>query len=224
MLLAVIRAGGWTRQFCRALPMLVAMMLVPLRAVAQDPPPRIGPYAIDGRATVPLFPGDPFWAASRGLLPTEMPGAGLGWEGGAHLYLFTWKAVTVGIGGQVTLARSHAQPAEETGLRGVLERFTSWTPQLSLNFGDGDGWSYLSGGLGSAVWSLVPDGASETFADQTRLRTVNYGGGARWFIKPRLAFTLDVRFHQIDPGPSLPGLPGSPRTTFMIIGAGASVK
>jgi hypothetical protein len=197
---------------------------VAVPALAQEPPPRIGPFAFDGRATVPLFPADPLWAASRGLLVAEMPGAGLGVEGGVHVYLFTWKAVTFGIGGQVTLARSHSAPPEGSGLRAVLERFTSWTPQLSLNFGDGDGWSYLSGGLGSAIWSLVPDDAMETFADRTRLRTVNYGGGARWFIKPRLAFTLDVRFHQIDPGPSLPGLPGSPRTTFMIIGAGASVK
>jgi hypothetical protein len=153
-----------------------------------------------------------------------MPGPGLGLEGGAHVYLFTWKAVTVGIGGQVTLARSHAAPTEESGLRSVTERFTSVTPQLSLNFGDADGFSYLSAGIGTARWSLVPDGSPPAVPDLTRLRTVNYGGGARWFIKPRLAFTLDVRFHQLDPGPAGLAFPGSPRTTFMIIGAGASVK
>lgn len=197
---------------------------LPARAIAQDPPPRIGPFVIDARATVPLFKADRELAESRGLLVSELPGAGLGLEAGAHLYLFTWKVVTFGIGGQLTFARSQATPLDESELRPVTEQFSSITPQLSLNFGDGDGWSYLSGGIGAASWSLVPDGAPQTVADRTRLRTVNYGGGARWFFNPRVAFTLDVRFHQIDPGTPELGRPGSPRTTFIIIGAGASWK
>ncbi len=32
------------------------------------------------------------------------------------------------------------------------------------------------------------------------LPTVNYGGGARWFIKHHLAFSLDVRVYEIQPG------------------------
>jgi len=34
------------------------------------------------------------------------------------------------------------------------------------------------------------------------VRTFNYGGGARWFAKPHLAFHVDVRLHAIDPGPA----------------------
>jgi hypothetical protein len=145
-------------------------------------------------------------------------------DAGAHFYVFKWKAVTFGLGGQVTLARAHASPAEDTGLRPVTERFASITPQLSLNFGSGNGWSYLSAGIGGAKWKIVPDGAEEGPADQERLRTVNYGGGARWFIKHHLAFNVDVRFHQIDPGTPTLVYPGSPRTTFMIFSGGISVK
>ena len=209
---------------CRLLLLATLGLSSPMNASAQEPPPRIGPFVIDVRGTVPRFDQNDQLAESRGLLPGELPGTGLGVDAGAHLYVFTWKAVTFGLGGQVTLARAHAAPAESTGLRPVTERFASITPQLSLNFGSGNGWSYLSAGIGPSLWKIVPDGADEGPADQERLRTVNYGGGARWFIKRRLAFTVDVRFHQVDPGTPMLGLPGSPRTTFMIFGAGASFK
>ena len=208
----------------RAFVVFLLMGVAARSAAAQGPPPRIGPFVVDLRGTVPRFKADPQLAASRGLSVSEMPGSGSGIDAGAHVYVFTWKAVTVGFGAQVTLARSHASPLEGSGLRPVTERFTSLTPQLSLNFGNGNGWSYLSGGIGPSAWTIVPDGAQETAADQERLRTVNYGGGARWFIKRHVAFTVDVRFHQIDPGLPAGGRVGSPRTTFVVLGAGMSVK
>jgi len=59
---------------------------------------------------------------------------------------------------------------------------------------------------------------------------VNYGVGARWFAKPHLAFSFDVRFYQMDPGSPYTdpvtgaSYPAAPRTTLLIIGAGISVK
>jgi len=108
----------------------------------------------------------------------------------------------------------------------VTERFTSIAPQLSFNFGTGDGWSYLSGGISTSRWSVVPDGAASLPADDEALKTINYGGGARWFAKPHLAFSFDVRFYAINPGTSngSPSGAGSPRTTMAIVGAGISVK
>jgi hypothetical protein len=220
---------------CRLLVLATLGLSSPMNVLAQEPPPRIGPLVIDVRGTVPRFDQSDLLAQSRGLVRGELPRTGLGVDAGAHFYVFKWKAVTFGLGGEVTLARAHASPAESTGLRSVTERFTSITPQLSLNFGSGNGWSYLSAGIGAAKWKIVPDGAEEMPADRERLRTVNYGGGARWFIKRHVAFNVDVRFHQVDPGtptlilsadpetPSL-ALPGSPRTTFMIFGGGISVK
>jgi hypothetical protein len=209
---------------CRLLLLATVALSSPTNVFAQEPPPRIGPFVIDVRGTVPRFDQSDQLAQSRGLLPGELPHTGLGLDAGAHFYLFKWKAVTFGLGAQATLARAHSSPAESTGLSPVTERFASITPQLSLNFGTGNGWSYLSAGLGAAKWKIVPDGAVEMPADQERLRTVNYGGGARWFIKRHLALNVDVRFHQVDPGTPTLGFPGSPRTTFMIFGGGISVK
>jgi hypothetical protein len=209
---------------CRLLSLGAIAALFPLSASAQDPPPRIGPFVVDVRGTVPRFVGDAQLAASRDLVTGELPGSGFGVDVGAHVYVFTWKAVTVGLGAQATLGREHTSPAEISGLRPVTETFKSITPQLSLNFGTGDGWSYLSGGIGPSAWTIVPDNGSEMPADREHLRTVNYGGGARWFAKRHVAFAFDVRFHQIDAGTPLLGRPGSPRTTFIVLGAGVSLR
>lgn len=195
---------------------------------AQDPPPPIPRFALDLRGSVPKFTTEDELAASRGIPQTELPSRGWGADVGLHVYVLKWKAVTFGLGGLLTLARAVKSPRPaSTGVAavaGLTERFTSVTPQLSFNFGDGEGWSYISGGIGPAQRTLVPLGGGISVIDEQRLRTINYGGGARWFIKSHLAFTLDVRFHQIDPTVGLLGLPGSPRSTMLIIGAGASFK
>lgn len=209
------------------LPLVLLMSFVHA-AAAQEPPPRIGPFVLDVHGTIPRFPGDSEQLAqSRGLQLNELPGAGLGLHTGAHVYLLKWKAVTFGVGADLTIARAHQKPpqvAEDVFARAVTERFTHIAPQLSFNFGDGDGWSYISGGIGPSTWSVVPDGQLAKDPDVERLQTINYGGGARWFIKRHLAFSFDVRFYAINPATPLPGLPNSPRTTLLIMGAGISVK
>jgi hypothetical protein len=159
----------------------------------------------------------------------ELPGAGLGIQAAAHVYLLKIKVITVGVGAEFAASRARQTPADETTLsrlRPAEERFSTFAPQLSLNFGTGHGWSYLSAGIGVSNWALVPEGQEGFPADSESLQTINYGGGARWFAKKHLAFSFDVRFYAIDPG--TPYLPpptlGSPRTTLMIIGAGISLK
>jgi hypothetical protein len=206
----------------------IAALLTARSARAQEPPPKIGPFAIDLQGTIPRFPSDSDQLAqSRGLVVNELPGTGLGLHTGAHVYLLTWKAVTFGLGVDLTLARAHQQApqiGENTFARAVTERFTHVAPQLSFNFGDGDGWSYISGGIGTSTWSVVPDGQLAKDPDVERLKTINYGGGARWFIKRHLAFSFDVRFYAVDPSTPILQLPNGPRTTLLIMGAGISVK
>ncbi|MEQ1726877.1 MAG: outer membrane beta-barrel protein [Vicinamibacterales bacterium] len=207
---------------------LIAVWFVASPVAAQDPPPRIGPFVVDVHGTMPRFPADDQQLAdSRGLLLSELPGAGLGLHAGAHVYPFRWKAVTFGLGADLTLGRAHhgsSEIADNIFGRATTERFTHIAPQVSFNFGDGDGWSYLSGGIGTSTWSVVPDASVAQAPDTEHLTTINYGGGARWFMKRHLAFSFDVRFYAIDPTTPLPGRPTGPRTTLLSFGAGISIK
>ena len=210
-----------------AASLVVVWCFVVCRAAgAQEPPPRIGPFVVDLHGTVPAFGDDPQLAQSRGLSQAELPGSGRGVSAGVHVYPAKFGPVTVGIGGQATIGRAHGVPAAvvQSGLRAVTETFKSFAPQLSLNFGNGHGWSYLSAGIGRSIWSIVPDGADPRSADQEVLTTIDYGGGARWFAKKHLAFSLDVRLYEIKAGTGQEGLPGSPRTVLLVVGAGISVK
>ena len=200
-------------------------MMAPRSALAQDPPPRIPLVVLDLHATVPRFPDDPLLGDSRGLALAELPGSGLGVQMGIHVYPLRWRAVTFGIGGEVTLGRSRETPPDGSQyIRATEERFGSIAPQISFNFGTGNGWSYISGGIGQSVWSLIPAGQDAYPSDTERLQTINYGGGARWFMKRHVGFSFDVRFYAINPGTPVFGFPASPRTTLTVIGAGVSVK
>lgn len=202
--------------------LLILSAAVPARA--QEPPPKIGPFVIDLHGTVPRFPDAMQLADSRGLQLSQLPGAGLGVQVGATIYVFRFKAITFGLGGEYASSRARQTPIDATGLPSTTEKFETISPQISFNFGTGHGWSYISGGIGQSTWSLVADGQTPFPSDTDKMRTINYGGGARWFAKSHLAFSFDVRFYQIDPGTPYFGYPGSPRTTLMIIGAGVSVK
>jgi hypothetical protein len=202
-------------------------------ARAQDPPPKIGPFVVDLHATVPKYPSSPALAASHDVVVAELPGRGLGLQVGGQVYFFRWRAVTFGIGGEYAASRGRKHPPDTPGsstatdattLRETEEKFSSKGTSLSFNFGTGHGWSYISGGIGQSTWSVIPVGRAAFPSDQERLKTINYGGGARWFAKAHLAFSFDVRFYAINPGPAFLDFPGSPRTTMLVIGAGVSLK
>jgi hypothetical protein len=216
----------------RALIICLVLVLLPLarEAFAQDPPPPIPWVVVDLHGSIPRFPSDnPDLASSRNMSLAELPGTGLGAQIGLHFYPLHTKIVTVGLGGELAIGRARQTPlsgaigADGKLLRSSHERITSLSPQLSLNFGNGSGWSYLSAGLGQTTWSLATDDLGDYPPNSDKLKTLNYGGGARWFIKPHLAFSFDVRFYVISPGFEYI-FPGTPRTTLLIIGAGISLK
>ena len=157
-------------------------LLWPAAAFAQEPPPKIGPFVVDLHGTVPRFPEDVTLAGSRAMTLAELPGSGLGIQIGLHLYLAKWRAITFGVGGEFTSGRATQTPAEGATGRAATETFRCLSPQISFNFGNGNGWSYISGGIGWATLTTgrvdkpLPDAGSGT-------KTINYGGGARWFSK-----------------------------------------
>ena len=216
------------RAFVTCLVLSLASLSRP--ALAQDPPPPLPWVVVDLHATVPRFPSDTAdLAASRNMQVAELPGTGLGAQVGLHVYPLRTRVVTFGDGGELAIGRASQTPATGATVAGVVplrsaeERFTSLSPQLSLNFGNGSGWSYLSVGLGQTTWFLAPSDLGDYPPNSDKLKTLNYGGGGRWFIKPRLAFSFDVRFYAINPGFAYV-FPATPRTTLLIIGAGISVK
>jgi hypothetical protein len=206
---------------------VAAAIARPSTAAAQGPPPPITGFVVDVRGTLPQFDQTQQLADSRGLIEADLPGSGFGLDVGATFYPFKWKAITFGLGGQVTYGRSHSKAGvDSTGqiTRAVTERFVYAAPQISFNFGDGNGWSYVSGGIGPAQHSVIPDGSDPLPEDSERLRTINYGGGARWFLTPHVAFHFDVRFYAINVGTPFEGRPASPRSTLLILGAGFTIR
>jgi len=199
-------------------------------ATAQETQPEdlpIGRYVADLRFNFPKFKQDPNVASSLGV-PTEgLPTRGFGLVVGAHFYPLRLGVVTIGLGGEFSKATrgrttntgTDAAPVEV----GVDTRFSAVSPQISFNFGARDGWSYISGGIG---WStFTSENRAHPLPDpESGIKTINYGGGARWFAKKHLAFGFDVRFYAVNPQLPTATRPGFPRMTLVSLCGGISVR
>ena len=139
--------------------------------------------------------------------------------------MFSWRMITVGLGANIHGSLGDRHPAEtdpDPNGQTIRKKLTAVSPQLSFNFGGRNGWSYLSGGLGTSRLSLYS--LDQTEPSQRRTRTLNYGGGARWFVKEHLAFSLDLRFYASKHLNQIGTASGSPRMTIMALSIGASFK
>ena len=155
------------------------------------------------------------WRPAASMTLAELPGAGLGVQVGVHIYPFTMRvrsrsasaASCRRAGRRQTPTRRRQRVRRCAPRKRSSRRSRRSCRSISAT---GHGWSYLSGGIGASTWSLVPDGLERLPAEHRQLKTINYGGGARWFIKPHLAFSFDVRFYAINPGSAYHRLPGEP--------------
>ena len=203
---------------------ILLLLTAATSAAAQDPGP-IGPFVIDLRGSFVSVGQNALLAANRGLGPAQLAGSGLGLDIGGHVYLFRWRSITFGVGASalfMSTSRTPGQDDPDPDGPPVNTRFRALSPQLSFNFGDGDGWSYLSGGLGTSRMSVFVE--QDTEPPQRRAGTLNYGGGARWFARPGLAFSFDLRLFAISPLEQTDTEPGSPRMTRVAINVGVSIK
>ena len=206
--------------------MLAALWLLTLssNALAQQREP-IGRFVADLRGSFVPYKQNVDLAFAHGYDPRVTPSVGVGFEAGGHFYFFRWRVITFGIGasyhgslGDRSAGENDPDPDGPT----LRKTFTAFAPQLSFNFGGRDGWSYISAGPGTSRFSLFP--LNQDRAVQRRANTLNYGGGARWFVKEHLAFSIDLRFYAISPLLETATEPGSPRMTVMTLNIGASFK
>ncbi len=196
---------------------------IPAIPVPADRP--VSGFVIDVRGSLAKFGQRPATAESLGVKAADLPGPGLGGTIGAHVYPLRLGGVALGIGGEMLLARRSRQPIDNAGEdEGPLlrARFFTVAPQVSLNFGHRNGWSYASVGMGNASYETWED--TIDMPDRS-VRVINYGGGARWFTSSHFAFTVDLRFYGVSPGLADDVTPvARPRQRLIVLSAGVSVR
>lgn len=213
---------------CAALSIL---LLAPAGVRAQEPEREpIGWFAADVRGVFARHPRDPAMATFLGVENTDIPTRGLGVVAGAHVYPMRKGTIAFGIGGELLLSRGKKtrelpdDAADDAVAPTVTSRLKAISPQVSLNFGHRQGWSYISGGLGWSEFRAEVDDPAKDSIEPERVRTLNYGGGARWFMKKHVAFTLDLRFYVVSPRPESTTGPALPRTRLLMMSGGVSFK
>ena len=174
--------------------LLLAFTLVVLapgaRAAAQalNPGPP-GPFVFDIRGATSGLPSSEAFVPDPETTAT-IPTRGFGGSAGVHVYAIQIGPARLGAGVDVLYARGTTVDAIST--------LTSVDPQLSLNFGTSDGWSYVSAGVGVTGVDAEPAEISES------VRSLNWGGGVRWFLSPHLGVGFDVRIRHLSAGDVLP--------------------
>jgi hypothetical protein len=217
------------------------LCVLPARAAwaQKEKPP--GPFAIDVRGAFVSFSPTDAIAAPFKLTKTQMPARGFGTDIGARVYVLRKQPVTIGLGASwLNTSGKHVPdptlaPKDPT----MKEKFSALSTEVSLNFGSSNGWSYISGGVGTARRSIELTPAASTTGTTTttttsststptpvgrREKAINYGGGARWFASPHIAFGFDLRWYAINPAPpSATMLQELPRQTLFVANVGISI-
>ena len=209
----------------RLLIALSGLLFVPAIARAQ-PAPTLPMFVFDVRAFYAGLGQDGLTAAALSVTPADLPNRGLGGMAGLHIYPIRSGGFAIGLGGEALLARGRSQPMadEETPLGPPIEqRLRGLAGALSLNFGHREGWSYVTAGMGPLEFPTFQDDTAPA-GPAPRQMTLNYGGGARWFITSHVAFGFDIRFYITKPEEPVPPYPPRERNRLLIMSAGLSFK
>jgi hypothetical protein len=187
---------------------------------------RIPVAVLDARAFNSGLKKDATTAENLDITVDELPTRAFGLVGGAHLYVLRRSKLAFGIGGELMIARGDKQQTNAQdmpiGVR-VERRLQSLSAQISLNFGQRGGWSYLSAGMGPLVYETFT-GELPPADEPPRKATINMGGGARWFFRRHLAFCFDVRFYETRPTDVVGAIPGRARARLLVLSAGVSLR
>ena len=208
---------------CRLLVCLA--IAVPASAQQKEP---IGRFAVDLRGIFARHKVEPDIAKGLEVETVNLPVRSFGLAGGAHVYPWRSSKMTLRRAASRRCAR---QPHSILGADGkptmpatksptVRRHFTSIAPEFSLNFGHRNGWSYISGGMFGRS-KLYADRLDKPQTDAPMRKTLNYGGGARWFTTDHVAFSVDFRWYSIAEQPTATGIVFQPRTTLLVLSGGS---
>ena len=159
----------------------MALLFPAADAAAQPTTGPIPRFVVDTRGSLARFKQDAGVASSLQVDSTNLPTFGLGATLGAHVYVLRTRRITIGLGGEMVFARDSATAdVEDDATPGptVTTRLSGFAPQISFNFGRDEGWSYFSGGLGSARMTSEREDVPVT-GTASRTKMLNYGGGAQ---------------------------------------------
>ncbi len=193
-------------------------------------------FAIDLHAATVGLPQAEGWVPAVSA-DTELPGRNWGVSGGATVYPLRAGLFTFGLGASLisgkgtssslTIVSGTGDTATTRVTPAVHTSIISLVPQLSINFGRKLGWSYLSAGLGRSRISSFSEAVGSTpgsEAPEGWNQALNVGGGARWFMKPRLGAGFDVRFVKLSSRSATATSAGALRTQLWNISAGISIQ
>ena len=209
----------------------VLALFAPAAAVGQTREP-LPWYAIDLHAASVGLPTAEGWIPTVAV-DTPIPDRAWGVAAAATVYPFRFGLMTIGFGAAFSTAAGESdaldvvEGTDPPELQVVRTRVTSVIPQLSLNFGHKLGWSYLSAGVGPTRVASSASAAGSIPAETVPAiwnRALNFGGGARWFMKPRLGAGFDVRFVKLGSRAASGAVPSARRTQMITFSAGISIQ
>lgn len=164
-------------------------------------------------------------ATDLGLSPSELASRLNGFAFGGSIYPVRARSTAIGFGAQGLFGRGIATVPGATGAAPFLVQtyVTGIAGEVSLNFGHRNGWSYISAGAGPMrIDTFV---GSAPLAEPPGKVTVNFGGGARWFIYTHLGIGFDVRFYLTQGNPSdPPAFPGRGKRRVLLVTGRFSIK
>jgi hypothetical protein len=193
-------------------------------AFAQRPQP-LPKFELDARGFTVRVGQDATTATDLSLPPSDLPSRLNGFAFGGSVYPLRGRSMAIGIGAEGMFGRGITPIAGSTGGPALLAQtyISGVAGEISANFGHRDGWSYISSGAGPMrIDSFLGDAP---LAVPPGKLTINFGGGARWFIYTHVAIGFDVRFYLTRGNDSAPPLfPGRGKRRILVVSGGFSIK
>jgi hypothetical protein len=215
---------------------LIALLLAAAPAAAQPAKENLPLFAADVHAATVGLPQAEGWVPVVSA-NTELPGRNWGLGAGAMIYPIRLGVITFGVGASMLTGRGSGESLTITTGSGasastevtpvVHTAVTHLMPQIGINFGHKLGWSYVSAGVGRSKVTSSADAAGTTpgqIVPEAWNTAINFGGGAKWFMKPHLGASFDARWVKLSSRPANGTLPSTKRTQMWNISAGISIQ